>query len=40
LPDVWSQTINQTVVDGVLVGGMIVDAALQAGQEEADAQFA
>ena len=40
LPDVWSSTVSQFMWDPVLLGEMGVDEALQAAQQEADAQLA
>jgi len=39
-PNVWSTTVNQVVWDPVILGETDIRTALQAGQEEADAQLA
>ncbi|TEU08300.1 MAG: hypothetical protein E3J25_12235 [Anaerolineales bacterium] len=39
-PGVWSDTVTNVVWDPVILGGADIRTALQAGQEEADAQLA
>jgi multiple sugar transport system substrate-binding protein len=40
MPSVWAATVDQFVFDQVILGGMEIRNALQAAQEEADAQLA